>query len=67
MAGCNCDPHPSCNPSPTGPTPLNYSGELGETVRLARAEEPGGVRFNLHQLALGIVAIRTQSFQPAEL
>ena len=26
MARCNCAPHPSCNPSPTGPAPLNYSG-----------------------------------------
>ena len=27
MARCNCAPHPSCNPSPTGPTPLNYNGD----------------------------------------
>ena len=26
MARCNCAPHPSCNPKPSGPAPLNYSG-----------------------------------------
>lgn len=26
MARCNCAPHPTCNPKPNGPSPLNYDG-----------------------------------------